>query len=162
MSAKVKEETKPMGVISTKPIDINRFWEKTPTTLKFVLLMAIIVACSYFLVSRKVDNSQVKELTKIEQGIDVTYDLVKRFELYQTNEQTLTDVKNIYVLVQELNSNMNSKLDFMIKNSGKYNQDLVDKLILLNQSFEKLSKAYQPTEKIEMPESTITVKKIIK
>lgn len=153
-----------MAIISTKPLDVNKFWDKTPTPLKYLLLIALIVGGSYFLVSKKVDNSQIKELEKIEKGIDVTYDLVNRFETYQTNQnaynqQALTDIKNVYVLVQELNSNMNTKLDYMIKNSGKYNQDLIDKLILLNQSFEKLSKAYEPIKNYE-PE--ISVKKLDK
>ena len=46
------------------------------------------------------------------------------------------------------------------KNSGKYNQDLIDKLDLLNQSFDKLSKAYQPGKINEKPDVDINVKKI--
>jgi Tol biopolymer transport system component len=153
-----------MAIIATKPLDVNKFWDKTPTPLKYLLLIAIIVGGSYFLVSKKVDHSQVKELTKIEQSIDVTYDLVKRFEAYQTtqntyNTQTITDIKNVYELVQELNSNINTKIDYMIRSSGKYNQDLIDKLILLNQSFEKLSKAYEP---IKNYDPQISVKKLEK
>ncbi len=94
----------------------------------------------------------------------MTYDLVNRFQTYQTaqnkyNEQILLDIKNIYTLVQELNSNINTKFDYIVKSSGKYNQELIDKMILLNQSFEKLSKAYEPFENYE-PE--ISVKKIVK
>lgn len=154
-----------MGInINTTPVNLNRFWEKTPTPLKYLLLISLIVGASYFLVSKKVDTSQLKELTKIEQSIDVTYDLVDKFEKYQINQntynaQTLEDIKKIYSLVQELNSNINTKFDYIIKSSGKYNQDLIDKLILLNESFEKLSKAYEP---IKNYEPQISVKKIEK
>jgi len=151
-----------MSIIPIQPININKFWEKTPTPLKYLLLVVIIVACSYFLISRKVDLNQVKELAKLEQSVDVTYDLVKRFNEYQVtqnsyNSETLKNIKDIYVLVQELNSNVNTKFDYIIKNSGKYNQDLLDKLTILNGSFEKLSKAYEPSGSSQLK---IGVKKI--
>jgi hypothetical protein len=153
-----------MPIIQTKPLDVNKFWDRTPTPLKYLLLIALIIAGSYFLVSKKVDNSQVKELEKIEQSIDVTYDLVARFEIYQNTQNTynaksLEDIKKVYSLVQELNSNINTKFDLMTKSSGKYNQDLVDKLILLNQSFEKLSKAYEPVKSYEQNVSITPLKK---
>ena len=151
-----------MGInVNTAPFNINRFWEKTPTPLKYLLLIAIIVAASYFLFSRKVDTNQIKELTKIEQGIETTYELVEKFESFavfqnQYNEQIIIDIKNIYMLITELNDNVNTKFDYLIKSSGKYNEDLIDKMMLLNNSFEKLSKAYQPAQ---MPEPQIQVKK---
>jgi hypothetical protein len=159
-----------MGIgINTKPFDINAFWNKTPTALKYITLIAVIVAASYFLFSRKVDVSQIKELTKIEQGIEVTYQLVDKFEAFQKfqtqyNDQVIKDIRNIYTLVTELNDNVNRKFNYLINNSGKYNQDLIDKMDLLNESFDKLSKAYQPTGEtktdIELPKYEIGVKKI--
>lgn len=144
-----------MGLnVNTAPFNINKFWDRTPTPLKYLLIIAIIVVCSYFLVSKKIDNSQIKELDKIENGIDATYDLADRFSEYQTtqnefNDEILRDVKNVYSLVQELNTNVNTKFDYIIKNSGKYNEDLIDKLNLLNESFERLSRAYQPIQNYE-------------
>jgi hypothetical protein len=166
MSTKVKE-TKHMGAITTKPIDVNKFWEKTPTPLKYLLLIAIIVAGSYFLFSRKVDSGQIKELEKIEQGIDVTYQLVDKFNTFQVyqaqyNEQVIKDIQNIYSLIGELNDNVNTKFNYLISNSGKYNADLIDKLNLLNDSFDKLSKAYKPTSEQKMPDPQIVVKKVEK
>lgn len=154
-----------MGInVNTKPVDLNKFWEKTPTPLKYLLIIALIVGSSYFFVSKKVDNSQVKELAKIEQSIEVTYQLVDKFETFQKiqqdyNKQLIEDISKLYALVQELNDNVNTKFDYMMKNSGKYNQDLIDKMNLLNESFEKLSKAYKP---LEMPDPVISVKKIEK
>ena len=154
-----------MAGITSKPIDINRFWERTPTPLKYLLLIAVIVASSYFLFSKKIDTNQIRELTKVEQGIETTYQLVDKFDAFQKfqtqyNEQVITDIKNIYALVSELNDNVNTKFDYLIKNSGKYNQDLIDKLNLLDESFEKLSKAYQPGK--NSPDPTITIQKIRK
>jgi len=163
-----------MGIeVKTKPFDINRFWEKTPTPLKYLLLAAIIVACSYFLFSRKVDTGQIKQLDKIEQGIDVTYTLVDKFDAFQKfqtqyNDQILNDIKNIYALVSELNENVNTKFSYLINSSGKYNQDLIDKMMLLNQSFDKLTKAYSPDSQIKVekvdpyPPGNIIVRPVIK
>lgn len=151
--------------VSTKPVDLNKFWEKTPTPLKYLLIIALIVGSSYFFISKKVDNSQIKELAKIEQGIEVTYQLVETFDTYQKiqtqyNQQMISDISKLYTLVQELNDNVNTKFNYLIKNSGKYNQDLTDKLLLLNESFEKLSKAYQPAQPAYDP--SIVIKKIEK
>lgn len=154
-----------MGInVNTAPFNINKFWERTPTPLKYLLVIAIIVVCSYFLVSKKIDNSQVKELDKIEKGIDATYELADRFYKYQItqnqfNDEILKDVENVYDLVQELNTNVNTKFNYIIKSSGKYNEDLIDKLNILNQSFERLSKAYEP---IKSYEPNIQVKKVEK
>jgi hypothetical protein len=155
----------PIVNVNTKPFDINKFWEKTPTPLKYLLLIAIIVSASYFLFSRKVDADQIKELEKIEQGIEVTYQLVDKFESFTTfqtqyNEQIIRDVKNIYSLVNELNDNVNRKFDYLINSSGKYNKDLLDKMDLLNESFTKLSNAYKPA--IEPGETQIKVTPIKK
>jgi len=159
-----------MGIgINTKPFDINAFWNKTPTALKYISLIAIIVAASYFLFSRKVDTSQIKELTKIEQGIEVTYQLVDKFDAFQKfqtqyNDQVIKDIRNIYALVTELHRNVNTKFDYIISSSGKYNQDLIDKMNLLNESFVNLSKAYKPEgetkTETEQPKYEIGVKKI--
>lgn len=142
-----------MGINFTTPFDLNRFWEKTPTPLKYILLIVIVVASSYFLIARKVDTNQIKELAKIEQGIEVTYDLVEKFESFsafqtQYNTQVIKDIRNIYILITELNDNVNRKFDYLINSSDEYNEELIDKMNLLNESFEKISRAYQP-EKID-------------
>jgi hypothetical protein len=72
------------------------------------------------------------------------------------------DVQNIYSLINELNDNVNTKFNYLIKNSGKYNQDLIDKLTLLNESFDKLTKAYKPTTDQKSPDASIVVKKVEK
>jgi len=155
-----------MGFDFKTNLDLNKFWDKTPTVLKYVLLICVIVAGSYFLFSRKIDTSQLKELDKIQQGIEVTYQLVDKFESFQRfqneyNDEIIKDVRNIYILITELNSNINSKFNYLIENSGEENKDLLDKLDILNESFERLSNAYKP-EKIEPKElkPDISVKKI--
>lgn len=154
-----------MGInVNTTPFNINKFWDRTPTPLKYLLVIALIIVCSYFLISKKIDHSQIKELDKIENGINATYDLMDRFSQYQVtqnsfNDEILKNVENVYDLVQELNMNVNTKFNYIIKSSGKYNEDLIDKLQLLNQSFERLSKAYEP---IQNYEPSIQVKKVEK
>ena len=139
-----------MPTIPIQPLNVNKFWEKTPTPLKYLLIVAIIVACSYFLFSRKLDTAQIKELGRIEHGIDVTYELVDKFETYQSNQmqyndEVKKDIANLYTLVTELNDNVNNKFDVIMKNYGKNNQNLIDQMVLLNESFIKVTKAYQPT-----------------
>jgi len=154
-------------IVNTKPFDLNRFWEKMPTPLKYLLFVAIIVAGSYFLFAKKADTLNLKEIQKIELSISTTHQLVEKFEEFATlqteyNEQVINDIRNIYILISELNDNVNTKFDILIRNSGQGNQDLLDKMDILNQSFNKISRAYQPTlEKIE-PEFNISTKKIIK
>lgn len=155
-----------MGFDFKTNLDLNKFWEKTPVALKYVLLIAIIIAGSYFLFSRKVDTSQLRELDKIQQGMEVTYQLVEKFESFQRfqteyNNQVIKDIRNIYILVTELNDNVNSKFNYLIKSSDEDNEDLLDKMNLLNESFDRISRAYQP-EKIEPKEAdlNIQVKKI--
>lgn len=135
--------------IKTKDIDVNRFWETTPTALKYLFLIAVIIVGLYFLFSRKIDNSQVKELDKIEQNIEVTYHLVEKFQSFQSsqlifNEQVKNDMSRIYTLVYNLNSNVNTQFDYVIKSLGKNNSMLNETNILLKQNSEMLIKSNQP------------------
>jgi predicted S18 family serine protease len=149
--------------------NINVFWEKLPTVLKYIIIIALIIVGSYFFISRKVDKSKTEEIAKIEQSINAINNLINSFELYKIsqkeyNEQSSQDLKNIYTLVNELNYNVNSKFNFLINNSN--NQDLTDKINLLNESFNKLSKAYQPDDSKNIndtiPDLKINVRKINK
>ena len=56
--------------LKVKEFDLNKFWQQTPNVLKYFLIIAIIVAASYFLITRTVDKGQLKELDKIEQNIN--------------------------------------------------------------------------------------------
>ena len=137
-----------MPPVVSFPIDVTQFWSKTPKELKYLLLIAIIVFGSYLLFMRMPASEEIKELTKIEQNIAVTYELVDKFEKFQTtqiqfNEYTTQDIQYLYDLILELNQSVSAKNDYIIQNSGKYNKDLADKLKILNESFTKLVKAYQ-------------------
>jgi len=144
-----------MAIVTVKKFDLNKFWEQTPTVLKYILLISLIVAGSYFLFSRKINNNQIKELDKIEQVIETSYTLINRFEEFERNQYTYNEeimsyLKNIYILVNELNENTNKKFNILLKTGGENTDNIIDKLVLLNESFEKLQKAYTP-EKIETP-----------
>ena len=150
-------------------VDINKFWEKTPTLLKYFLIIAIMLVTSYYLFSKTVSVGQIKELDKIEESINTTYSLIDQFQefektQYNYNIQTLTYLKNIYTLVEELNDNTNRKFDIILKSGGKNTEEIIEKLMLLNESFEKLQKAYTPPDlkAPELPDTKVVINKIIK
>jgi len=145
-----------MGVVPLDKFSLNQFYEKTPTALKYILVISLIIVGSYFLFSRKVSKGQDKELEKIEQTIETTYQLIDRFDNFRTaqylyNEETLEYLKNIYTLVEELNENTNRKFDMLLKSGGQNTDDIIERLTLLNESFEKLQVAYTPDEFTEFP-----------
>lgn len=139
-----------MGILQFNKIDINDFWDRTPTKLKYFLILAIFFIAIYFLFSRTVSNAQIKELEKIEQTIETTYELIERFEEFRSdqyiyNSQILVYLENLYTLIEELNYNINRKFDILLLAGGS-DSNILDKLTLLNESFEKLQKAYTPEE----------------
>jgi len=144
-----------MAVVPVDKFNLNSFYEKTPTPLKYILVVSLIVVGSYFLFSKKVSKGQDKELAKIEQTIETTYSLIDRFDdfesaQYQYNKETMSYLKNIYTLVEELNENTNRKFDLLLKQGGSNTGQILDQLTLLNDSYEKLTKAYTP-EPFEKP-----------
>lgn len=136
-----------MRIIPLDRFNLNRFWERTPTTLKYILVFAIFIIVSYFLISKKMDDNHVKELGQMKTGISATYDLIDNFEEFRMeqdgyNKEILEYLNNLHALVEDLNATTNRKLD-MILNSGDQNSDqIIEKILLLNESFERLSKAY--------------------
>ena len=144
-----------MGVVPVDKFNLNSFYEKTPTALKYILVISLIIVGSYFLFSRKVSKGQDKELAKIEQTITTTYSLLDRFDdfekaQYDYNKETMSYLKNIYTLVEELNENTNKKFDILLKQGGVNQEQLLTQLTLLNESYDKLTKAYTP-EPFEKP-----------
>jgi len=143
-----------MGAIPLDKFNLNRFWEKTPTPLKYILVIAILLATSYFIFSKKMDDNHVAEIETMKTGIVATYELIDNFEEFRQeqdeyNKEVLDYLQNLHTLVEELNETTNRKFD-MILNSGNQNADqIIEKIMLLNESFEKLSKAYE--ENIEEP-----------
>ena len=144
-----------MGVVPMDRFNLNSFYEKTPTALKYILIISLIVVGSYFLLSKKVSKNQNKELAKIEQTIETTYSLLDRFDdfetaQYQYNKETMSYLKNIYILVEELNESTNKKFDLLLTQGGLNTYQILTQLTLLNQSYEKLTEAYTP-EPFEKP-----------
>lgn len=139
------------------PIDrfnINRFWEKTPTPLKYILTFALFIAVSYFLFSKRMNDNHIKEIAQMKTGITATYELIDNFEEFRReqdayNKEILEYLNNLHALVEDLNSNTNRKLDMILSSGTANTGDIIDKILLLNESFEKLSKAY--TRNIERP-----------
>jgi hypothetical protein len=143
-----------MAAIPLDKFNLNRFWEKTPTALKYVLIFALFLVVSYFLFSKRMDDNHVKEIEQMKVGITATYELIDNFEEFRReqdtyNKEILEYLNNLHALVEDLNANTNRKLDMILSAGGKNSQDVIDKILLLNESFERLSKAYQPN--IENP-----------
>lgn len=135
-------------MIPLDKFNLNRFWEKTPTPLKYILIFAIIIALSYFIFSKRMEDNHIAELETMRAGITATYELIDNFEEFrreqdQYNKEILDYLNSLHALVEDLNETTNRKLD-MILNSGNKNSDhIIEKILLLNESFERLSKAYQ-------------------
>lgn len=138
-----------MSVLNTKPIDINKFWEKTPNPLKYLLLIAIIIGCLYFLLLRRIDNNQIKDLEKIEQSLSKANEIVEKFEQFQLlqedyNDRYSEDLRNLYFLVNELHVDIDKRIVYNIKNSNKSSQERLERMIEMNEAFDKMLKAYKP------------------
>jgi tRNA nucleotidyltransferase/poly(A) polymerase len=139
--------------------NLNKFWEKTPTPLKYILVFVLFLTVSYFLISKNVENASVKELESMEAGIKATYALVDNFERFKQeqtayNEQILNYIHDLHLLVQELNSNTNRKLDIILSSGNVNAKDILEKIELLNETFEKLSKVYENNlNRTDMPNS---------
>lgn len=137
--------------INTKPVDLNKVWDKTPTPLKYLFFGAVMMVSSYLLLIRKNDTIQLKELEKIEQSVETAFQFIDKFEDFQNlqlqyNEENNKNIENLHTLVLELNENVNTKFNYILISKGKYDQNLIDKMNLLDESFDKLSKIYEPTD----------------
>lgn len=136
--------------IPLEKFNLNRFWEKTPLVLKYVLVFAILLATLYFVVSKKMDDNHVTEIEQMKVGITATYELIDNFEEFRReqdayNKEVLTYLKNLHTLVEELNETTNRKFDMILKSGNRNADDIIEKIMLLNESFEKISKAYNGT-----------------
>lgn len=146
-----------MGIIPLDKLNLNRFWEKTPTPLKYILIFAILIATTYFIFSRRMDENHVKQIDTMKRGIVATYELIDNFEEFRTeqdvyNKEVLKYLNNLHELVEELNAATNRKFDMILKSGRESRSDtehIIEKILLLNESFEKLSEIYQ--ENLESP-----------
>lgn len=140
-----------MALIQFEKFNFNQFYEKTPKALKYILVISVIIVGSYFLYAKKINNSEEKQLDKIEESISTTYTLINKFDdfrqaQYVFNEQILEYLEDIYTLVEELNESTNRKFDLLLEAGGSNTEEIIERLTILNESFEKLQKAYTPKE----------------
>jgi len=143
-----------MATIPLDKFNLNRFWEKTPTALKYILVFSIFIVVSYFLFSKRMDNNRIAEIDQMKRGIVATYELIDNFEEFrieqdQYNKEVLIYLNNLHALVEDLNATTNRKLNMILSAGSSNADDIIEKIMLLNESFERLSKAYQPN--IERP-----------
>lgn len=138
--------------VSFEKFNLNRFWEKTPVTLKYVLVFAVLITTLYFLFSKRIDESRAQELEAMKSGITATYELIDNFENFKReqdeyNKEVIMYLKNLHSLVEELNSTTNRKFDMILKSSDKNTDEIIERIMLLNESFEKISKIYNESLK---------------
>lgn len=141
-----------MAIVNYKPIDINKFWERTPTPLKYILISVIFLAVSYFIFSKKIDDNKLRDIEQMKTGINATYKLIDNFEQFKTeqnqyNEEIVSYLRNLHSLIQELNDNTNKKFDMLLSSGHNNTSEIIEKITLLNESFNKISKIYQETIK---------------
>jgi hypothetical protein len=147
-----------MAVITIDKFNLNQFYEKTPTFLKYILVISLIVVGSYYLFSNKISKGQDKQLDKIEETIETAYTIIDQFDnfekaQYRWNEDIMKYLKNIYILIEELNESTNRKFDLLLATNKGSTSEILERLILLNESFEKLQYAYTPDEFIQPQQS---------
>jgi len=140
--------------VTLEKFSINNFWNKTPNPLKYVLIFSILIATSYFVFSKKLDNNHIKDLENMKIGIVATYELIDNFEDFRReqddyNQEVITYLHNLHKLVEELNISTNRKFDMILRSSNNNADDIIEKIVLLNESFIKLSDIYQSN--IEIP-----------
>lgn len=143
-----------MATILLEKFNINHFWEKTPTALKYILVFAIFIIVSYFLFSKRLDDNHAREIETMKHGIIATYELIDNFDEFRLeqdlyNKEILEYLNNLYALVEDLNATTNRKLDMILNSEDQNSEQIIEKILLLNESFEKLSKAY--SKNIERP-----------
>ena len=136
-----------MPWIKTLPVDLNRFWEKTPTALKFFLLIAVIFVASYLLFSRTGATMETNKLTNIQRSIDRVYLVFENFQKFQTyqlefNKSVAKDIDNLYKLIDELNYTTDEKIKYVINHHDQTDTQLILKIDMLNVSLGKLIEAY--------------------
>jgi aspartokinase len=100
------------------------------------------------------DDNHLKEIDQMKIGISATYELIDNFEEFRReqdtyNKEVLIYLDNLHALVEDLNATTNRKLDMILSAGGQNSEAIIEKILLLNESFERLSKAYQPN--IEKP-----------
>jgi len=151
-----------MGILSFDKININKFWDRTPTVLKYILVFAIFFIVFYFLLSKNLDLNHIREIDTMKKGIAATNELIDNFENFKKdqdlyNKQILNYLHNLHILVEDLNTVTNRKINMILSSGDQNTEHIVEKIILLNESFEKLSKAYQ--KNIDTPNLDNKVKK---
>ena len=75
-----------MTVIPVEKFNINRFWEKTPTPLKYILIFSLFLITAYLFISKRMDENYIKEIDQMKIGINATYELINNFEDFRREQ----------------------------------------------------------------------------
>jgi len=142
--------------------NINAFWDSTPSKLKYILILVLFFVGMYFIISRNMINKNIDQIDKIEESINTTYILLDTFDEFRKsqttyNNQMLKYIANLYVLVEELNDNTNQKFKLLLQYNGNNADNILQNILILNESFLKIQKAYTPEEIIINPYNKINM-----
>ena len=131
-----------MGKIEFEKFSINRFWEKTPTVLKFFLIITLFCITIYLIYNKYTTNNQLTELSDIEESIKNTYQLINRFDefriaQYTYNEELISYLENMNLLIVELNESTNRKFIIMLTSNTKMSEaEKVKQIMQMQKEFD--------------------------
>lgn len=142
--------------------NINAFWDSTPNKLKYIVILVLFLVGTYFIISRNILNQNLHQIDRIEQSIETTYILLNTFDQFKEtqiryNDEMVKYISNLYILVKELNDNTNQKFKILLQYNGRNSENILQNILLLNESFLKIQNAYTPehldgvTKTIESP-----------
>ena len=136
-----------MALIDGAKIDINKFWSKTPTPLKYILLISFIIFLGYAGYSRLTYQNEIDQIKEIKQNIQITYKIVNDFGKYKEqqiefNNNVVTDIHNIKKVIVEMNYIIDKKTQLLADDKQKNNKNIKEQINLLNQYLDKLTAAY--------------------
>ena len=135
-----------------KSVDVNKFWDKTPTPLKYLLVVTLIIATAYFIFMKKVYTNQTEQINQLVDNAKTTYELVDNFNEFKVsqnnyNKEFTLYINNLYTLVRELNETMKKQSIMILGSNTNNKEEIIEKLNMLNESFTKLSTVYQELSK---------------
>lgn len=136
-----------MALIDGAKIDINKFWAKTPTPLKYILLISLIIFLGYAGYSRLSYQNELDQIKEIKQNIQTTYQIVNDFGKYKEqqiefNNNVVTDIHNIKKVIVEMNYIIDQKNQLLADEKHKNNKNIKEQIALLNHYLDKLTAAY--------------------
>lgn len=133
------------GLINLDLSSIIFFITKMPRQLKSLVITSIIVGCVYFFVFQDyVHNNNTEEITKIENRVDLIYNVMLKYDdIVKINNN---DITLISIFLDEIefvqDKYLNSIIEYM-KSTDKGNDQVINRFIKDVQTTKEYSKKYK-------------------